>query len=291
VEGLSAKTIMGWRSAYSRLRAYLRLSSEERFLRGDLEIQIQTLLNWIGWLRENGANHTTVNTYWRALHALFVRIARADAAADPTSYIAAPRPGRPAPRFLPRQALEDVFGFVRNHQWHGGEFEQRRNVAVLATMALGGCRLGEVLRLEVSDVRINESAILIQKTKGMHGGKHRTVYMAPALVAAMAEYLSVRKKRQLSTRSLFVAVRKDRGMAHIAIRRLCAFVTARTGVKIAPHMLRHTCATLLRQAGIADRLAMEQLGHSSLLALQRYSHVVNGELRREIAKVQIDFGE
>jgi hypothetical protein len=61
-----------------------------------------------------------------------------------------------------------------------------------------------------------------------------------------------------------------------------------TGIHVAAHMLRHTCATLMRQAGIADRLSMDQLGHSRLEVLQRYSHVVAGERQQALAHFNIN---
>jgi integrase len=85
-------------------------------------------------------------------------------------------------------------------------------------------------------------------------------------------------------------VSQDKAMARITVRRICDVVRYKTGVRFTPHMLRHTCATLLRQAGVPDRLAMEQLGHSSLGVLQLYSHVANGELRTAMRGVDVDFG-
>ena len=291
VEGLSPATTEAYRTAYGRLRLFLvETATAERFLRGNLEEQRQVFEGWIAWIRTSGANHTTVNTYFRNLHGVIIRIARRDGLVDPTALVVAPAPGRPYVRFLTKPTLEEVFAFVRNYQWCGGEFARDRNLAMLAVMALGGCRLGEVVRMEVADVNLGERTIAIKKGKGRRGGKPRTVYMPFALQAALDLYLTRRKARDLVTTTLFVATSADRPIQADTVRRLCSRITTRTGIKVAPHMLRHTAATLMRQSDIADRLAMDQLGHASLVALQRYSHVANGELKQAITKIDVDIG-
>jgi len=286
VEGLSQKSIRAWRASYRQFRAYLvETGSQDAFTDGQLPVQQRVLEGWIGWLRARGVNHTTVNTYWRALHSGLTRVARQSGVLDPTRFVATPKPGRTLPQFLTRDALERVFRFVRNYQWRGGEFAQVRNVALVAVMALGGCRLGEVLQMEMAHVNCAARAIFIKKGKGPRGGKQRVVVMPPALTAAMAEYLALRARRQVACPQVFVSVDDDDlPISEITVRRLCAVITEKAKIHVSPHRLRHTCATLMRQAGISDRLSMDQLGHSRLDVLQRYSHVVAGERQEALAQ-------
>lgn len=292
VDGLSEASATAFRTAYGRFRTFLVAAGEtSRFVRGDMDEQRALIDQWIAWLRSGGANHTTINTYFRGLHGIFARVAVAAGSIDPTALVRAPRPGRPHVRFLTRHALEDVFTFVRNYQWLGGRFVAARNIAIIAMMALGGCRLGEVIRLEVSDIDITERTIRIKKGKGRRGGKPRVVYMPSPLQAALQTYLAARAQRSLASSSLFVWATNDASIRAGTIRRLCRTITQRTGIAVAPHLLRHTAATLMRQSGVSDRLAMDQLGHTSLAALQRYSHVSNGELREALKNVDVDMGE
>lgn len=291
VEGLSVKSTRSYTAAYRQFRAYLLESGREHsFLSGQLTEQIQVLEGWIAWLRSRGVNHTTVNTYWRALHAPMARVARANGSVAPTRFVDTPRPGASLPQFLTEEALGNVFRFVRNYQWPGGAFERARNIALIAIMALGGCRLGEVLGLQVEDVDCKAGTIRVKRGKGPRGGKPRLIYMPNALIAAMVSYLDHRADRELATDRVFASRLDDTPIAEVTIRRLCRVITGKTGIKVAPHLLRHTCATLLRQGGIADRLSMDQLGHSSLTILQRYSHVVSGERRAAIATLDVDVG-
>ena len=73
-----------------------------------------------------------------------------------------------------------------------------------------------------------------------------------------------------------------------AIRHLFRRIASGTGTPVTPHMLRHTYATLLRQTGVADRVAMDLLGHASLDMLQRYSHVEDGEAAHAATLLRLD---
>ena len=49
--------------------------------------------------------------------------------------------------------------------------------------------------------------------------------------------------------------------------------TAGVSVRVTPHMIRHTVATLLLRYGADIRIVQEVLGHASIATTQRYTHV------------------
>jgi site-specific recombinase XerD len=53
-------------------------------------------------------------------------------------------------------------------------------------------------------------------------------------------------------------------------------------LKITPHMLRHTAATQLMEAGVDIRYIQRLLGHASLATTELYTHVSDGALRRVV---------
>ena len=287
--GLSPRTVAGITYSSRRFSSFVHEQRLERkFLSGHLPDQLRVLEQWLAAIRAGGANHTTVNHYWRMLHAGMKRLGARTGMAEPTQFMPVPRAGRPLPRFLPKHALESVLRVAANFQWSGGSFEQRRNVAIIACMGLGGLRRGEVLRLEVADIDLETRSITVRHGKGRNGGKDRLVYMPPGLSSTLSAYLDQRARRRCSSGYLFVSTRGDHPIGVITIRRLCKNLRRLTGLDVAPHMLRHTCATLLRQAGVPDRLSMEQLGHASLGVLQRYSHVTNEERRDMVARLDVE---
>lgn len=287
VLGQSGKTRSWLQCALGSLEAYLtRDKAWDRFLRGDLETQVRCLNDWVADLRVHGLSHTTVHTYWRAVASALNRIADQDGTVSPARFAARPEPGLRRPRALPRATVEELFRFVRNQQW-GSPLERTRNVALVGVMALAGLRRGEVLRLEVGDVQLSAMTLRIRCGKGRGGGRDRTAYMTPQLVTLLSEYLSERRRAGRMQPEVFTSLDGDRRIGEVTIRRLFARIRAGTGIYVTPHMLRHSYATMLRQAGVSDRVAMELLGHRSLAVLQRYSAIFDGECAAEAGRLTL----
>ncbi len=290
VEGLRETTLRWWADSYRSFRTFLKQSGhEDTFLRGQPEEQIRILGLWIAWCRDHGLSHSAVNTYWRGLRSVFTRLQGADGVLNPLTLVVAPRAGLGQPRCLTRSAAEKVLAFVRNYAWVS-RFTTLRNVAIVGLMLLAGLRRAEVVRLHCEDVHTEERSIRIARSKGRFGGKDRTAYMPPQLVAMLNAYLAERRRLRRACPAFLTASRSDTAIGHGTVRELFRVISQFSGVRVTPHSLRHTYATLLRQSGVPDRISMDLLGHSSLQVLQRYSHVFSEEHRREVERLWIDDG-
>jgi len=288
VEGLRPKTLAWWRQSYTSLRASLKASGTEAgFLRGHIDDQLRAMEEWVAWLRGRRVTHGGINVYWRGLKSLLGRIAVAQGAVNPLSFVRTPRAAPPEPRCLPRAAAETVVLFVRNYRWLS-RFAARRNLAMIGTMLLAGLRRSEVVRLNMEDVSLDGGTIRVVRAKGRDGGKDRVAYASPQLCDMLADYLAERRRARRASPALFTMARRDERICDGTIRRLFTTISSRSGVRVSPHMLRHTYATLLRQAGVPDRLSMDLLGHASLTMLQRYSHVESGEHRAAADRLLLD---
>jgi integrase len=290
VRGLTPTTIRWARQAYGSLRTFLCAAGAERpFLGGDVRQQVDVLQRWVGWLRTRGVHSVAVNSTWRGAASIFRWLAEEEGVVSPFVFVEAPRFARLTPAFLTRAQAEELLGVVRNLQWPT-PLARCRNVAIVGLMLLAGLRRSEVLRLAVADVDIATRRMTIRGAKGMYGGRDRTSWMAPQLAQILGTYLDERARAvpKRTHPQLITHLHRNRGIGFGATQHLFAELTRALGARVTPHMLRHTYATLLRQSGVPDRLAMELLGHTSLAMLQRYSHVEDGESARAAGMLHLN---
>lgn len=62
---------------------------------------------------------------------------------------------------------------------------------------------------------------------------------------------------------------------------------ANLALKVTPHMLRHTAATLLLEEGVDTRFVQRLLGHASIATTQIYTHVSDVALRTALERANV----
>ncbi len=156
-----------------------------------------------------------------------------------------------------------------------------RDRALLETLYASGMRAGELVALSLEDVDFDEGVIRVIGK----GDKERVTLIGREAVQALNRYF--RKGRPL----LMTAQTADHGAVFVnryggrlsdrgvrkMFTRYCEAASA--GMKITPHVLRHTFATHLLANGADLRLVQELLGHSSLATTQMYTHVTTERLQ------------
>jgi len=284
--------------AYRLFRRYLKETrSEAAFLGGDVRHQIRILQGWIVWLRDGQPPRAraTVNGHWRAMRVLIGRIATEDGALNPFITVKTPHPGHARMECLTPEAARDVLLFALNDGGYDRAL-RLRNAAIVGLMLLAGLRRNEVLQLDVTDVEleVRHPVVRVKAGKGRHGGKPRTVPLTEELFAICSTYATARREileaqpdELLPYTRFLVGNRTKVPLSESTLRRLFRRISRATGIRVSPHMLRHTFCTLVSQAGISDRLAREAMGHADFKTLQRYQHVYEGELAAEIQKLRI----
>jgi len=229
-----------------------------------------------------------VNSYWRGLRSALQWLSTSSGLVNPMIFMTPPKAGSTNPRCLTPQAAGDILRFVKHYPWESS-LQRTRNLALIGCMLMAGLRRSETIQLLNGDVDAQEGTIHILRGKGADGGKDRTCYMPEQLREIIRDYLRERSRARRAHPQFFTSVVRSEPIGVGPIRDLCALITRETGIRVAPHALRHTYATLLRKANVADRVAMELMGHTSLRMLQRYSHVFDGERQNGADKLVIDF--
>ncbi len=188
---------------------------------------------------------------------------------NPMQDLDAPRMKKSLPKYLDLdssiQLLESVDGPFRD-----------RDYCILTLFLNCGLRISELIGLNISDVRGDQLRVLGK------GNKERILYLNPACVQAIQDYIAVRNQEQaIDKNALFLSRRRTR-ISKAAVEKLVKKYLLKAGLdstQYSPHKLRHTAATLMLQNGVDVRTLQELLGHENLNTTQIYTHVTNENLR------------
>ena len=149
---------------------------------------------------------------------------------------------RRLPRILAPAEVDALMAALRTH----------RDRAMVAAMVLGGLRRCEVLGLRLSDLGVAERRVFIVEGKG---GRQRLIPVSGRFFAAVAAYLDAERPPGASTDRVFVVLKGPRRGEPLSARgmeEILAGARRRAGLDHATcHVLRHTCLTRLREAGMA----------------------------------------
>jgi integrase/recombinase XerD len=142
--------------------------------------------------------------------------------------------------------------------------------ALFLTTYSAGLRVSEVVRLRPTD--IDSSRMLIRVEQGK-GAKDRQTLLSPQLLEELRDYW-----RRVQPGPLFLFPGRDGRSPVRATGVKEAFVKAKRRAKIGKpggiHMLRHSFATHLLEAGVDLHTLQRLLGHNSIRSTTRYLHLV-----------------
>jgi len=148
-----------------------------------------------------------------------------------------------------------------------------RDKAILELLYASGLRVSELVSLDVNSIDMESKSIIVLGK----GKKERLVLFGEYAKNALLKYFEVREQLLSNDEecdALFLNFRGGR-LTDRSIRRVVNIHIEDAGLllKISPHSLRHSFATHMLNNGADIRDIQEFLGHSSLAATQRYTHV------------------
>ena len=177
------------------------------------------------------------------------------------------RLARPLVGYLAREEAEALLASVDQGIWLG-----RRNHAILLVAIQTGLRLSEITGLRRRDVALSTGAHVRCEGKGR---KERCTPLTKAAVAVLKAWTSEQDGTEENI--LFPNARGERlsadAIQHLVARqvavaqRSCPSLASK---RVTPHVLRHTAAMELLQAGVDRSLIAIWLGHESLETTQIY---------------------
>jgi integrase/recombinase XerD len=134
-----------------------------------------------------------------------------------------------------------------------------------------GLRLAEACRLQIADIDSKRGVIHIRKAKR---DKDRFVTMSPRLLAGLRDCW---KQRRPKGPYLFEGKTPGEPLHVTCFQKALTLAALRAGInkKVSPHVLRHSYATHMMEAGVDLRSIQLQLGHASIRTTTRYLHVTH----------------
>src|SRR5215468_6050792 len=145
--------------------------------------------------------------------------------------------------------------------------------AILATLYATGVRVSELCQLQGTDIDSHRMVIQVRQGKGK---RDRLVMLSPDLLPLLRRYW---KLYQLQS-WLFPGHRVTEPLTRMGVAHICrqAGHAAKLTKAIYPHLLRHSFATHLLEAGVDLRRIQLLLGHASLRSTSLYLHVAHPAL-------------
>jgi len=149
--------------------------------------------------------------------------------------------------------------------------ENIKHRLIIKFLYSSGLRLSELLNLKRSDIDFDNNLILIRQGKG---AKDRMTLLSPSLKDDLLRYYG---KYKFNTDYVFEG--RNGKYSKKSVQKVLERLGGEIGIKIHPHMLRHSFATHLLENGTDLRYIQKLLGHSSSTTTEIYTHVANNQLK------------
>ena len=208
----------------------------------------------------------------------------------PRQQQAAPRWLEPAAEYRLQQALEQRLQLVSAE---ADDWRICRDIALIVVMWKAGLRVSEVAALDVGDVKIQSRQRGTIHVRHGKGGKQRTVPANATVIATLEDWQAVRPDAGqalfLSKTHRRLTARAMQQIVEQIGREAAALVKTRSAEDraviealnaLSPHVLRHTAAKRLLDAGAQLTEVAEILGHEDLNITRRYTQPSKEDLHR-----------
>ncbi len=241
------------------------------------EITPQLWFEYLDARMAAGLSVTTINTqlsclkvFLRFLDEQGVSICQRTLLVDPL------KEGPRIPKDAPIAHLRILLVEVEREAQAGHGNKQRMGVldrAWIYLMLYSGLRTCEVRHLRLSDVDWENRRIRIEQSKGL---KDRLVYMNSATIQALRLWLELRGTPERFADRVFLIYHQPMSRRYCQVR--LRTYGKRCGIRITPHQFRHSCATLLLNAGAPVLSVQSLLGHEKVDTTLGYARLYDGTI-------------
>ncbi|MGE5474947.1 MAG: tyrosine-type recombinase/integrase [Ignavibacteriales bacterium] len=175
-----------------------------------------------------------------------------------------PRKEKKLPNVLSREEIIRIFDCIDN----------KKHRAILFLIYSSGLRIGEAIRLKISDIDSTRMLVHVYQGKGR---KDRYSVLSKVALDELRAYV----KKYRPDNWLFPGEDEERFINERSIQRAFEKACDKAGIikRVTVHTLRHSFATHLLEGGTDLRYIQELLGHASSKTTEIYTHVTQKSIR------------
>ncbi len=267
----SPHTVLAYKTDLEQFEQFLLLSGKSIEAAGRTEIR-----KWIVSLGLEKLHPNSINRKLSSLRAFYLFLLReGKLQANPMQSIGSLKKPKRLPVFVKEKNMENLL----DNPEFSSDFSGLRDRLVIELLYGTGMRLSELTSLSWDKVHFPDSRILVFGKRS----KERWIPIHKNLVLLLKDYKQL-IETELPGSNVNSLILTDKGKAAYPVfiqrivKKYLSLVT--TEKKKSPHVLRHTFASHLLNAGAEINSIKELLGHSSLAATQVYTHNSVEKLRQ-----------
>ena len=176
---------------------------------------------------------------------------------------------------------EEVGGVISNIRALAKERELDRDLCWFTLGVTTGLRISAILQMNLEDIDWDNRTIrVVEKGRKIVDKPfgEKVEYYLREWIAARSEYYP-----DIQTSALFVSRQRNRLSCDSVERGIKKYATGVTKKNVTPHVMRHTCATLLYDKVRDVYQVCKQLGHGSVTTTQIYAEISDEKVKQSVS--------
>lgn len=272
--GLSRNTVQSYHMDLKGFLGYLE-TSEEQFLQ---RFTRDNIINYIAQMKDSGYSTASICRFISSVKGFskFLIIEKLTQE-DPTETIRTIRQWERLPRALD---IDDIRKLLNKDVQLSNNAKPLflRDSAMFELMYSSGLRVSEIISIKVNDLNFEAGFLRIIGK----GSKERVVPMNQRAVEKIKRYMNEVRSKLIKNKQTPYLFLTNRGLPMTrqrfwqSLKGFGNFV----GLKLSPHVLRHSFATHLLEGGADLRSLQKMLGHSDISTTQIYTKVTGDRIRK-----------
>ena len=225
------------------------------------KIERADIVSFLAKQKEKGNSNSTLALIHAAMKFFFQEVLKSKVIDE----IKTPKKNKSLPTVLTKEETKKLLSSTK----------KGRNRLILQFIYSTGVRVSEATNMKNENINFKER---IGKVKSGKGDKDRIIILSKNWCKNAKKYV---EKKKIKTPWLF-SKKNGKQLSSDTIQRIVkkAALKAELEKNVTPHVLRHSFATHLLDAGENIRKIQELLGHSNLNTTQIYTHVSTEQLKK-----------